>query len=146
MAPARRTSAAPPLFTRIVRIAGSFIDPPHTAPRRRIEPDQGGRACNRESRGSQEARMKDARSPSDRHLVLATHADVTRILGDMDDATAAEILGLRPTIALLDAAAMSITGDEDVALRPNQPGADVVARIVEILAIADQEDEPPPAR
>lgn len=90
--------------------------------------------------------MPDTRPRRASSQAMATHTDVTRILGDMDDATVAEILGLHPTIAHLDAAAMWITGDDDIVARKTQPGADVVAKIVDILAIADEEEPVQPPR
>lgn len=90
--------------------------------------------------------MSDSRPKSDLRQTLATHSDVTRILGDMDDATAVEILDLHPTVADLDAASMWITGDDDIATRESRPRASIIARIVEILAIADEEEPEPPPR
>jgi len=45
------------------------------------------------------------------------HEDVTRILGEVDDAKIVEILALKPTFQELEEAALWVTGDGDALAR-----------------------------
>lgn len=80
---------------------------------------------------------------SDPQHVAISQDELRRILGDLDEDKIIEILGLRPSIADLEEAAVWATGDGDVLARSGRPLAGIVARIVDILAT--EEDEPPPA-
>ena len=66
--------------------------------------------------------------------------DVLRIVGAVDDETAAEILALNPTIADLEIAALRAAGTDEP-LREHPPLGPVAAAIFDIL-VADEEDEP----
>jgi hypothetical protein len=72
----------------------------------------------------------------------ASLADVTRILGDLDDAQVAEILGLHPTVSEVEQAALWAEGEGDVLARKGHTLSGIVAEIVDIV-IADEEDEEP---
>lgn len=71
---------------------------------------------------------------------LATHEDVRSIVGDVDDATTLEILGLNPTVADLEEAVMWASGRGDVPGRQGHPLAGIPAQLFDILA-RDEEDE-----
>lgn len=71
-------------------------------------------------------------------------ADLTRILGDLDDAKAAEILALKPTVAELEQAAMWSAGEGDVLARKGHKLVGVVAGIVDIVTAGEEDEEPPP--
>ncbi len=72
----------------------------------------------------------------------ATHDDVRRILGDIDERKVLEILSLRPSIAALEEAAIWASGDGDVLAKAGRPIAGVAAEILEIVT-ADEEEPPP---
>lgn len=71
---------------------------------------------------------------------LATQDDVRSILGDVDDATTLEILGLNPTVADLEEAVMWASGSGDVLGKQGRPLAGTAAQVFDILA-RDEEDE-----
>jgi hypothetical protein len=74
----------------------------------------------------------------------ATHDDLLRIVGDIDEREALEILALNPTIAEIEEAAVWAVGDGDVLAKTGRPLTGIAAEIFEILT-ADEE-EPPPIR
>lgn len=84
-------------------------------------------------------------SPSVVYPAAVGHGDVTRLLGDVDDAKIAGILALRPSLVELEQAATWIGGNGDVLARKGHRLAGIVADIVEILATDEEDDEPPPA-
>ena len=67
------------------------------------------------------------------------HDDLTRILGEVDDAKIVEILALKPTLQELEEAAVWVTGDGDVLAKSGHPLGGVVAAIVDIM-ISDEEE------
>ena len=73
-----------------------------------------------------------------------THDDLLRIVGDIDEREALEILALNPTIAEIEEAAVWAVGDGDVLAKTGRPLTGIAAEIFEILT-ADEE-EPPPIR
>jgi hypothetical protein len=72
----------------------------------------------------------------------ATHADLLRILGDVDERKVMEILALRPTLAEVEEAVFWIEGSGDLIGKAGHPLTGIAAEIFEILT-ADQEE---PAR
>ncbi len=69
----------------------------------------------------------------------ASHDDLTRILGEVDDAKIIEILALKPTLQDLEEAPLWLTGDGDVLAKEGHPLGGVVAAIVDIM-ISDEEE------
>ncbi len=74
----------------------------------------------------------------------ATHDDVKRIIGDVDDAKMLDIMALQPTVVDLEEAAMWLAGDSDI-FGAGRPLKGVAGEIVAIFT-ADEEEEPPRAR
>ena len=70
----------------------------------------------------------------------ASGSDVRKILGELEDATIAEILALKPTLADLEDAAICMAGDHDVLAKSGHHVPSIAARIVELLA--DEEQAP----
>lgn len=73
----------------------------------------------------------------------ATHADVKRILGALDERKMLAILALQPTIADVEQASVWLSGDADV-FGAAEPLKGTASQIVTILT-ADEEEEPPRA-
>jgi len=71
---------------------------------------------------------------------VATDADVTSILGNIDSDKLLEILSLRPTIAEVEEASMWLSGDADV-FGANEPVKGNASHIITILT-AEEEEEP----
>jgi hypothetical protein len=71
---------------------------------------------------------------------LAGRADLKRVLHDLDDAAALEILSLQPTVAQIEEAAVWAAGEGHALDRAGRPLTGTVARIVAILERV--EDEP----
>ena len=78
------------------------------------------------------------------HPATVSRDELTRILGEIDDAKAIEILALKPTLAEIEEAAIWATGNGDVLGKAGRPLTGIAAEIFEILT-ADEE-EPPPVR
>lgn len=70
-------------------------------------------------------------------------SDLTRILGDLDDAQISEILALHPTLSEVEQAALWAEGEGEVLSGSGHTLSGVVAEIVDIVT-ADEEDEEPP--
>lgn len=87
--------------------------------------------------------MPKSQATTDTENAAAAHDDLLRIVGDIDERKALEILALRPTLAEVELAAMWATGDSDVLAKTGHPLTDIAAEIVEILT-ADEEEEPAP--
>ncbi len=68
----------------------------------------------------------------------AGHEDLAKVLPDLDDARALEILALTPTVAEIEQAALWASGDGDILDRSGHPLHGKVARIFEIL-VRDEE-------
>lgn len=74
---------------------------------------------------------------------IATQADVTGILGNLDPAQILAIIALRPTVADLEQASLWLEGDTDV-FNPDEPIKGVASDVVMILT-ENEEEEPPRA-
>jgi hypothetical protein len=70
---------------------------------------------------------------------VATDADVTSILGDLDSDKLLAILSLRPTIAEVEEASIWLSGDADV-FGVNEPVKGNASHIITILT--EEEEEP----
>lgn len=88
--------------------------------------------------------MRGATSTTSARGNLATLADVRRIVGDIDDGKALEILALQPTTDELEQAAMWAAGNGDLLGKEGHPLSGNAATIFDMLT-ADEE-EPPPVR
>jgi hypothetical protein len=73
----------------------------------------------------------------------AVHEDLTRILGDLDDAEIVEILTLHPTVSEVEQAALWAAGEGEILATQGHTLSGVVAEIVDIVT-ADEEDEEGP--
>ena len=78
--------------------------------------------------------------------VRATTADIKRLFGDTSDQVVSEILGLQPTLADLEKAAQWVAGDRDLDQADGQVLKGVSGEIVTLLAVEDDEQEPPVER
>lgn len=83
-------------------------------------------------------------STTDRNHNRATPEDVRGILGELDESKMLSILALRPTVADVEDASMSLGGDRDV-FTPAPPLKGIASQIVTIVT-ANEEEEPPRAR
>jgi len=81
-----------------------------------------------------------AKSNSD--ASVATHDDITAILGEIDRDKLLEIIELAPTVVDVETASLWLSGDTDV-FGAGEPVKGKASRIVTILAA--EEEEPPPA-
>lgn len=86
--------------------------------------------------------MPKVRSAKDATHTLATHEDVTGILGNLDESEMLQILALSPTVADVEEASMGVAGDLDV-FGPGRPLKGIAAQIVTIIT-ENEEEEPPP--
>ena len=77
--------------------------------------------------------------------IAAMHDDLLRIVGDIDERKALDILALSPTVAEIEEAAVWAVGNGDVLAKTGHPLTGISAEIFEILT-ADEEEEPPPTR
>jgi len=78
--------------------------------------------------------------PDSGGTALATHDDVTGILGNLDPEQVLAIMSLRPTIADLEEASMWLEGDTDV-FGAGGPIKGVASDIVTLLT-ENEEEEP----
>ncbi len=81
--------------------------------------------------------------PPKTRALKATHPsreDLHRILGELDDVKATEILALKPSVAELEEAALWAIGAGEPLGKEGRPPVGVVGQIVEILA-PEEEDE-----
>lgn len=78
--------------------------------------------------------------------VRATTADIKRLFGDTSDQVVSEILSLQPTLADLEKAAQWVAGDRDLDQADGQVLKGVSGEIVTLLAVEDDEQEPPVER
>lgn len=76
----------------------------------------------------------------------ATTADIRRLFGDTSDQVVSEILSLQPTLADLEKAAQWVAGDRDLDQTDGQVLKGVSGEIVTLLAVEDDEQEPPVER
>jgi hypothetical protein len=70
---------------------------------------------------------------------LATHDDITGILGDLDTEKVLTILSLHPTIGDLEEASIWLAGDADV-YGAAQPIKGTASKIVTILTAEEEEE------
>jgi hypothetical protein len=78
------------------------------------------------------------------HQATISRDDLTRVVGEIEDAKVIDILALKPTMADVEEAAIWAIGDGDVLAKAGRPLIGISAEIFEILT-ADEE-EPPPTR
>lgn len=71
----------------------------------------------------------------------AASVDVRKVLGDLDDVKIAEILALRPSLADLEDVAICMAGDHDILAQSGHHVPAKAARIIELLADEEEEDE-----
>jgi hypothetical protein len=71
---------------------------------------------------------------------IATDADITSILGNIDSEKLLAILTLRPTIAEVEEASTWLSGDADVS-GANEPVKGNVSHIITILTAEEEEEE-----
>jgi len=74
---------------------------------------------------------------------VATHEDITSILGEIDQAKLIEIISLQPTVTDIEQASLWLSGDVDV-FGAAPPVKGKASHIVTILT-ENEEEEPPPA-
>ena len=72
--------------------------------------------------------------------VFATHEDIARLLGRLDDKDVVDILALTPTVVEVEEASAWLDGSENKAARRGHPQT---SRVVAILDIVDPDDEEP---
>lgn len=70
----------------------------------------------------------------------AVHEDLTRVLGNLDDAEIVEILTLHPTVSEVEQAALWLAGEGEILATQGHTLSGVVAEIVDIVT-GDEEDE-----
>jgi hypothetical protein len=75
---------------------------------------------------------------------IATRDDIKGILGNLDPGKMLAIVDLRPTVAEVEAALLSLSGDADV-YGAGEPLKGVAADIVTILTEGENEEEAPRA-
>jgi len=73
----------------------------------------------------------------------ATRAELQQILGDMDDETAVAILALNPNVAQIEEVGVWLSGDEDVLGKERRPFDAVVAQILDLVEIENEEPSSP---
>jgi len=72
---------------------------------------------------------------------IAAIEELRHILGDVDDAKAAEILALEPTVAELQTAVLWADGKEDIVATQGGSLSGKTAQIYEILIAGEEEEE-----
>jgi hypothetical protein len=72
----------------------------------------------------------------------ATHADLMRLVGDLDERKALEILALHPTISEIEQAVLWTAGDGDILAKGGHPLTGTAAEVLDILSVEDEEDPP----
>jgi hypothetical protein len=70
---------------------------------------------------------------------VATHDDITSILGEIDQAKLIEVISLQPTIADIEQASLWLSGDADV-FGAAPPLKGKASRIVTILTMDEEEE------
>ncbi len=73
----------------------------------------------------------------------ATRTDLQQILGDMDDETVVAILALDPNVEQIEEAGVWLSGDEDLLGKEGRPFDTVVAQILDLVEIEDEEPSSP---
>ena len=87
----------------------------------------------------EEDAMAQSQTAIETHQTPATSADVKGVLGDMDEAQVLAILALEPTVADLEMASMSLSGDNDV-YGAGPPLKGVAGEIVALLTVDEEEE------
>ena len=85
------------------------------------------------------------KSRSSARPAMATRDDLLRLVGDVDERKALDILALRPTVAEIEEVAVWAAGDGDVLAKGGHSLSGAAAGSPDILT-ADEEEEPPPIR
>ena len=75
----------------------------------------------------------------------ATRDDLARLVGDIEEQMALDILALHPTIPEVEEAALWAAGDGDVLAKAGHQLTTNAAEVLNILT-ANEEEEPPPIR
>lgn len=70
----------------------------------------------------------------------ATHDDLIHALGNLEATKIADILALRPTVAEVEEAAVRLAGEEEDLAEDRRQAKGVVAEILNILAVEQEED------
>jgi len=83
--------------------------------------------------------MPPTSSPRPTKSPPAGHDDLKRVIADLDDAAALEILALSPTVAEIEEAALWASGEGDRLDRAGHPLTGTVAEIFDIL-VRDREE------
>jgi hypothetical protein len=73
----------------------------------------------------------------------ATRTDLQQILGDMDDETAVAILALDPNVSQIEEVGVWLSGDADVLGKEVRPFDTVVAQILDLVEIEEDETSAP---
>ncbi len=90
----------------------------------------------------EEEKMHETSPAPDAHAALATLADVRRLVGNLENGKALEILALHPTTEELEEAAMWAQGNGDFLGKDGHALSGAAAAIFDILMA--EEDEPSP--
>ncbi len=88
--------------------------------------------------------MTGSRSTNSGRPGLAGRADITRLLGPLDDTDIAQLLAMQPTVAEIEYAAAWLEGAGDIASRAGHPMTPRIEGILEIVDRDDEEDLYPP--
>jgi hypothetical protein len=83
--------------------------------------------------------MKMKKLKLDRQHSLASSADITRLVGDLDASALSAILVLGPTLVEVEAAALWIPSEGEALPEPHQPPS-TIARILDLVAPEDEDD------
>ena len=86
--------------------------------------------------------MPRPQSVPDTRRIAAMHDDLLRIVGEIDERKALDILALSPTVAEIEEAAVWATGNGDVLAKTGHPLTGISAEILEILTSDEEEEEP----
>jgi len=90
--------------------------------------------------GSAKILERNMQKPGSGASAIASDADITSILGNLDPDKLLAVLSLRPTIAEVEEASMWLSGDADV-FGANEPVKGNASHIITILT-AEEEEEP----
>lgn len=87
--------------------------------------------------------MADSGNGQSGRTEKATRKDLQQILGDMDDETAVVILALDPNVSQIEEVGVWLSGDADVLGKEGRPFDMVVAKILELVEIVEDESSVP---
>jgi hypothetical protein len=85
--------------------------------------------------------MSETKRPAREQSSVARHDDLRRIIADIDDEVALEILALSPTVAEVEEAALWAEGEGDVVDRAGHPLSGTAAKIYDILMQIEDQPE-----